>query len=56
VDFQTVVSAQRTVLSLEDQLAVSDGEITANLIRLYKGLGGGWAVFANATTTTAASD
>jgi NodT family efflux transporter outer membrane factor (OMF) lipoprotein len=56
VDFQTVVSAQRTVLTLEDQLAVSDGEVTANLIRLYKGLGGGWSVFANAATASAASD
>jgi NodT family efflux transporter outer membrane factor (OMF) lipoprotein len=45
VDFQTVVSAERNQISLEDQLAVSDGEITSNLIRLYKAFGGGWAVF-----------
>ena len=30
------------LISLEDSLAVSDGEMTANLIRLYKALGGGW--------------
>jgi outer membrane protein TolC len=24
---------------------VSDGEVTANLVRLYKALGGGWSVF-----------
>ena len=30
------------LLSLEDQLAQSNGTVTANLIRLYKALGGGW--------------
>lgn len=50
VDFQTVLTADRQLLSLEDSLAVSDGEITSNLIRLYKALGGGWSVFPTATT------
>lgn len=45
VDFQTVVSADRQLISLEDSLAVSDGELTSNLIRLYKALGGGWSVY-----------
>lgn len=45
VDFQTVLTADRQLISLEDSLAVSDGELTSNLIRLYKALGGGWAVF-----------
>lgn len=45
VDFQTVLNADRTLISLEDSLAVSDGEMTANLIRLYKALGGGWSAF-----------
>jgi NodT family efflux transporter outer membrane factor (OMF) lipoprotein len=45
VDFQTVLDADRTLLALEDSLAVSDGEVTANLVRLYKALGGGWSVF-----------
>jgi outer membrane protein TolC len=45
VDFQTVLTADRQLVSLEDSLAVSDGERTSNLIRLYKALGGGWAVF-----------
>lgn len=45
VDFQTVVTADRQLISLEDSLAVSEGELTSNLIRLYKALGGGWAVF-----------
>lgn len=42
VDFTTVLEAQRSLLSFEDQLAVSDGTVTSNLIRLYKALGGGW--------------
>jgi NodT family efflux transporter outer membrane factor (OMF) lipoprotein len=45
VDFQTVLTADRQLISLEDSLAISDGELTANLIRLYKALGGGWSVF-----------
>jgi NodT family efflux transporter outer membrane factor (OMF) lipoprotein len=50
VDFQTVLTADRQLISLEDSLAVSDGEMTSNLIRLYKALGGGWSVFPAATT------
>ena len=41
-DFTTVLIAQRALLNLEDQLAQSNGTVTANLIRLYKALGGGW--------------
>jgi NodT family efflux transporter outer membrane factor (OMF) lipoprotein len=50
VDFQTVLTADRQLISLEDSLAISDGEMTSNLIRLYKALGGGWSVFPTATT------
>lgn len=42
-DFLTVLDAQRSLLSLQNQLAQSDATITANLIRLYKALGGGWS-------------
>jgi NodT family efflux transporter outer membrane factor (OMF) lipoprotein len=42
VDFSNVLDAQRSLLSLQDQLAQSDGAVTSNLIRLYKALGGGW--------------
>jgi len=45
VDFQTVITVDRQLISLEDSLALSDGEVTSNLIRLYKALGGGWSVF-----------
>lgn len=52
VDFQAVLTADRQLISLEDSLAVSDGEITSNLIRLYKALGGGWSVFPTALSAT----
>jgi outer membrane protein TolC len=42
IDFQVVLDAQRSLLSLQDQLASSDAEVTSNLITLYKALGGGW--------------
>jgi NodT family efflux transporter outer membrane factor (OMF) lipoprotein len=42
VDFRTVLDAQRSLLSFQDQLAQSDGSVTTNLVRLYKALGGGW--------------
>ncbi len=41
-DFLVVLVAQRSLLSLQDQLAQSDGAVTSNLIKLYKALGGGW--------------
>jgi len=46
IDFQTVLDAQRSLLSLQDQLAVSEGAVTTDVIRLYKALGGGWAALA----------
>lgn len=49
VDFQTVLTADSQLISTEDALAVSDGEITSNLVRLYKALGGGWSVFPSTT-------
>lgn len=42
-DFSNVLDAQRSLLSLDDELAQSTGAVTSNLIRLYKALGGGWA-------------
>lgn len=42
-DFLTVLDSQRSLLSLQNQLAQSDATITANLVRLYKALGGGWS-------------
>jgi len=46
IDFITVLDAQRSLLTYEDQLAQSTGTITSNLVRLYKALGGGWTSLA----------
>jgi NodT family efflux transporter outer membrane factor (OMF) lipoprotein len=42
IDFNNVLIAQRSLLSIEEQLAISEGQVTADLISLYKALGGGW--------------
>ncbi len=42
VDFNNVLDAQRSLLLLQDQLILSEGSVTTNLVRLYKALGGGW--------------
>lgn len=42
-DFNNVLDAQRSSLSLEEELVVSRGQITLSLIELYKSLGGGLA-------------
>jgi NodT family efflux transporter outer membrane factor (OMF) lipoprotein len=53
VDFQTVLTADRQLIQTEDSLAVSDGEVTSNLIRLYKAFGGGWSVYPASSTASA---
>ena len=42
VGFNNVLDAQRSLLLLQDELAQSNGTVTANLVRLYKAFGGGW--------------
>jgi NodT family efflux transporter outer membrane factor (OMF) lipoprotein len=42
INFDSVLDAQRSLLSFQDQLAISEGVVTARLIALYKALGGGW--------------
>jgi NodT family efflux transporter outer membrane factor (OMF) lipoprotein len=43
-DFNNVLDAQRSRLQLEEEYVVSRGQITLNLIELYRALGGGLAV------------
>ncbi|MGN0854259.1 MAG: efflux transporter outer membrane subunit [Kiritimatiellia bacterium] len=43
-DFTAVIDAQRSLLSLEESLVVSRGQITQNAITLYKSLGGGLVI------------
>ena len=42
VDFQTVLETQRTLLSTRDSVASAGADISADHVRLYKALGGGW--------------
>jgi multidrug efflux system outer membrane protein len=51
IDFQVVLDAERSLLSLQGQLAQSDGTVTSNLIALYKALGGGWTSLTPEDTT-----
>ena len=42
IDFQSVLDAERSLLTFQDQLAQSRGQVMLDLISLYKALGGGW--------------
>ena len=42
-DFNAVLDAQRSQLSFEEAVTLSEGAITDHLIRVYKALGGGWS-------------
>ncbi|MDA3895764.1 MAG: efflux transporter outer membrane subunit [Desulfobacteraceae bacterium] len=42
VNFTTVLDAQRSLFSFQEQLAISEGAVTSDLVQLYKALGGGW--------------
>ena len=41
-DFNYVLDTQRALFVQQDSLAASNAEVTSNLIRLYKAIGGGW--------------
>ncbi|MEZ5704399.1 MAG: hypothetical protein R3E56_03090 [Burkholderiaceae bacterium] len=41
-DFSTVLTTQRTLLSLQDSLASTQADLSSDHVRLYKALGGGW--------------
>jgi NodT family efflux transporter outer membrane factor (OMF) lipoprotein len=42
VDFQTVLETQRTRLGTQDSMATARASVSADHVRLYKALGGGW--------------
>lgn len=48
VDFQRVLDAERTIFAGEDEAAISRGQIAANYIALFKALGGGTRMKADA--------
>jgi NodT family efflux transporter outer membrane factor (OMF) lipoprotein len=47
-NFQNVLDSQRSLFRFQDQLAESEGLTVQNLILLYRSLGGGWDVDAQA--------
>ena len=42
IDFQTVLQTQRSLLTSQDSVASTQADISADHVRLYKALGGGW--------------
>lgn len=42
IDFSAVLDTQRTLLSAQDSLASARATLSADHVRLYKALGGGW--------------
>jgi len=44
VDFNRVFTLQADLVTAQDELAVSQGDIALNLIEVYKSLGGGWQI------------
>ena len=52
-DYQSVLDAQNSLLSVQDQYAVSKGQKISNLVGLFKALGGGWKPLTQEDFTTA---
>ena len=42
IDFRTVLDTQRSLLSSQDSVASTQATLSADHVRLYKALGGGW--------------
>jgi NodT family efflux transporter outer membrane factor (OMF) lipoprotein len=43
-DFTTVLTAEQNLLTVQDSLAVTLGEISDNLVGVYRAMGGGWQI------------
>ena len=56
IDFQTVLDTQRTQLSTQDSVVGATSELSANHVRLYKALGGGWRPDGNDETPATSED
>jgi outer membrane protein TolC len=52
VDFQTVLDTQRSQLTTEDSVAIASSDVSADHVRLYKALGGGWRSDSEEMTVT----
>ena len=44
VDYQRVLDSQERLVARQDELTSSQGDISRNLIAMYKALGGGWEI------------
>jgi multidrug efflux system outer membrane protein len=55
VDFQTVLDTQRTQLNAQDNVASATASVSADHVRLYKALGGGWSADSLGTLSQPAS-
>lgn len=42
IDFSTVLSIQRTLLTAQDSMTITQASLSEDHVRLYKALGGGW--------------
>lgn len=54
-DFQTVLITERSILTLQESVAMTEGDRLTALIQLYKALGGGWSPAATATALSGAT-
>jgi multidrug efflux system outer membrane protein len=54
IDFQTVLTTQRTQLSAQDAVALTQTDLGSDHVRLYKALGGGWQPDQSDTTSARA--
>lgn len=52
IDFAVLLDSERTLLSVQDSLAVTIADETSAVISLYKALGGGWTPDPRPATTT----
>jgi multidrug efflux system outer membrane protein len=50
-DFLNVLEAQRTQLSAQEQVVIAQRQVSLDLVKLYKALGGGWDNATPATVT-----
>lgn len=53
IDFRAVLDTQRTLLSTQDSVASTQASLSADMVRLYKALGGGWTAEGPDNTPTA---
>jgi multidrug efflux system outer membrane protein len=53
IDFRSVLETQRTLLSTQDSVEATRASLSADHVRLYKALGGGWTPASEIIETTA---